>query len=44
MTPLAHDVRDLVRRKALDEARARLPEERPYPLPPVLRERLGAEG
>lgn len=44
VTPLAHSARDLVRRKALDEARARLPEERPYPLPAAIRERLGADG
>ncbi len=44
VTPLAHTVRDLVRRGALDEARAQLPEERPYALPPAIRERLGADG
>jgi hypothetical protein len=44
VTPLARAVRDLVRRGALDEARAQLPEERPYPLPSAIRERLGADG
>lgn len=31
VTPLAHEVRDLVRAGDLDAARARLPVERPYP-------------
>lgn len=31
VTPLAHEVRDLVRRGDLDEAAALLPEEHPYP-------------
>ncbi len=42
VTPLAREVHALVRAGSLDKATARLPIERPYPLPEDIAEHLGA--
>ena len=42
VTPLAHEIRDLVAAGDLESARARLPVERPYPLDGGLPGRIGA--
>ncbi|MEV4949720.1 DUF4291 domain-containing protein [Streptomyces sp. NPDC053755] len=44
VTPLAHEIHALVRDGRLDDARTKLPEERPYPVGPDLLGRLVAEG
>ena len=41
VTPLAKEIKALVEDKAYDAARARLPEERPYPLPQDLGRQIG---
>ena len=43
VTPLAHELRDLVARDRLETAQALLPTERRYKLPGHLRHRIGAE-
>lgn len=42
VTPLAHEIRDLIAAGDLEAARARLPAERPYPLKPEIAARIGA--
>jgi hypothetical protein len=42
VTGLAAEIRELVRNRDLEAARARLPAERPYPLPASVQARLGA--